>query len=102
MKLVLITAVAEYKESVCDLFKEAGIDAYSSSDIDGHKDLPEVLLSSNWFSGGTQAGTDSMLYFSFAQKEKVGKLLEAVRQFNAKKAGHNPLHAAVVPIEEYV
>ena len=64
MKLVLVTAVEEFQKDVLKIFKKANIENFSSSDIDGYKTSPQLLMAANWFSG-SKSGNESIMFFSF-------------------------------------
>ena len=101
MKLVLVTAVEEFQKDVLKLFKKANIENLSSSDIDGYKNTPSLLMASNWFSAG-KGGTESMMFFSFTNKEKIDDLFNLIEEFNTNLETNNPLKAIVVPVERYI
>lgn len=101
MKLVIVTAVEEFQKDVLKLFKKANIENFSSSDIDGYKNSPAVLLASNWFSG-IDGGNESSMYFSFTEEEHINTLFKLIKEFNSNLETNNPLKAIVVPIEKYI
>lgn len=101
MKLVIVTAVAEYHEAVLDLFKKSGIETFSSSDIDGYKEKSSLLATQSWFPS-MKGGNDSHMYFSFTNAALISSLLKEIRKKNADFAAENPIRAIVLPIEEYV
>ncbi|WP_298878369.1 hypothetical protein [uncultured Polaribacter sp.] len=101
MKLVLVTAVEEYEKEVLEIFKKANIENFSSSDIDGYKNVPSILMASNWFSAG-KSGNESTMFFSFTNKEKIDGLFVLIEEFNNNLETNNPLKAVVVPIERYI
>lgn len=68
MKLVLVTAVEEYQKDVLNIFKKANIENFSSSDIDGYKNVSSLLMASSWFSS-EKSGNESTM-FSLLQKKK--------------------------------
>ena len=73
MKLVLVTAVEEFQKEVLKIFKKANIENFSSSDIDGYKNVPSLFMASNWFSAG-KGGNESIMFFSFTSKHKIDDL----------------------------
>ena len=64
MKLVIVTAVEEFQNEVLKLFKSANIDSFSASDIDGYKNIPNLLATSSWFPS-VKGGSESHMFFSF-------------------------------------
>ena len=101
MKLVLVTAVEEFQEDVLKIFKKANIENFSSSDIDGYKNSPQLLMASNWFSAG-KSGNESIMFFSFTNKEKIDDLFKLLEDFNSNLETNNPLKAIVVPVEKFI
>ncbi|MEN9019293.1 MAG: hypothetical protein ABF370_02150, partial [Verrucomicrobiales bacterium] len=55
----IVTAVEEFRKDVLNLFKNANIENFSSSDIDGYKNGSSVLNTSNWFSAGKSGSETS-------------------------------------------
>lgn len=101
MKLVLVTAVEEFQKDVLKIFKTANIENFSSSDIDGYKNVPSLLLASNWFSAEKE-GNKSIMFFSFTNKEKIDDLFNLLEEFNLHVETNNPIKAIVIPIEKYL
>lgn len=101
MKLVLVTAVEEFQKDVLKLFKEAKIENFSSSDIDGYKNIPSLLVASNWFSG-IKGGNESIMYFSFTKDKNIDDLFNLIKEFNKNLETNNPVKAVVVPIEKWI
>lgn len=101
MKLVIVTTVDEYKREVIKLFKNAEIENFSESDIEGFKTTTSIQLASNWFAS-EQSGADSEMFFSFAHENKVNRLFKLIKEFNLKLESNNPIRAVVVPIEKFI
>ena len=101
MKLVIVTSVEEFQKDVLKLFKNANIENFSSSDIDGYKNNSSVLIGSNWFSG-VKGGNESSLFFSFTDDKHIDTLFNLIKEFNANLETNNPVKAIVVPIERYM
>ena len=101
MKLVIVTAVEEFQNDVLKLFKKSNIENFSSSDIDGYKNVPALLMASNWFSAA-KGGNESVLFFSFTEDENIDALFKNIKEFNENLETNNPLKAIVVPIEKYI
>ena len=101
MKLVIVTAVTEYNKKVLELFKTAGIDTFSSSDIDGYKNQSALLATSSWFPS-MKGGNDSHMYFSFTSAELIEKLIIEIKKMNSALETDNPIRAIVLPIEQFV
>jgi hypothetical protein len=101
MKLVIVTAVEEFQKDVLNLFKNANIENFSSSDIDGYKNRSSILMASNWFSG-EKGGNESVLFFSFTDDEHIDLLFRLIKVFNKNLETNNPLKGIVVPIEKFI
>ena len=81
MKLLIVTVVEDYHEKVMKLFKQAKIENYSESDIDGYKNAPSTMMSSSWFPS-EKSGAESNLFFSFTDDIKINHLFELIAEFN--------------------
>ena len=101
MKLVIVTAVEEFQKDVLKLFKNAKIESFSSSDIDGYKNAASLLMTSSWFPS-VKGGNESSLFFSFTEDEKIDSLFNLIKEFNNNLETNNPIKAIVVPIEKYI
>ncbi|PWK18502.1 hypothetical protein [Xanthomarina spongicola] len=101
MKLVIVTAVEEFQKDVLKLFKNAKIESFSSSDIDGYKNAASLLMTNSWFPS-VKGGNESSLFFSFTEDEKIDSLFSLIKEFNNNLETNNPIKAIVVPIEKYI
>ncbi len=101
MKLVMVTAVEEYHNDIMQIFKEADIQNFSESGIDGYKNVPTVLSGSNWFAANKGA-TNSIMLFSFNTEEKIDKLFDLLKEYNNNLETNNPIRAIVLPIEKHL
>jgi hypothetical protein len=101
MKLVIVTVVEAFHKDVIKLFKQAGIESFSESDIDGYKNGSSLLMASNWFSG-TKGANESNMFFSFTEDARIDSLFNLIKEFNANLETNNPIKAIVVPIERYL
>lgn len=101
MKLVLVTAVEAYQKEVLDIFKQANIENFSSSEINGYKNVPTILKASSWFSG-EKNGNESTMFFSFTEEQKIDNLFKRIKEFNQHLKTNNPLKAIVLPIERFI
>jgi len=93
--------VANYHDRIIKLFKQAGIDNYSESDIDGYKNAPSTIMSTSWFPS-EKSGAESNLFFSFTEENKIDHLFELIADFNKNLETNNPIKAVVVPIERSI
>lgn len=101
MKLLIVTALHEFQKKVLKLFREAEIEAFSSSEIDGYKNANSLVATQSWFPG-EQGGNESSMFFSFTEEEKVKKFFGLLREFNAGLQTDNPVRAVVLPIEDHI
>ncbi|MFD2550714.1 hypothetical protein ACFSQP_02685 [Bizionia sediminis] len=101
MKLVIVTAVKAFQKEVLQLFKEAKIESFSSSEIDGHKNAPSLLATSSWFPT-VSGGNESALFFSFTDEARIDTLFTLIEAFNSTLETYNPIKAVVVPIEKFI
>ena len=101
MKLLIVTVVEDYHKDVVQLFKDAKIENFSESDIEGYKTSTALLMTSSWFP--SEKGTaDSRMFFSLTEDEAIDKAFELIKAFNRKLVTYNPIKAVVVPIEKYI
>ena len=101
MKLLIVTVVEEYHKDIIQLFKDAKIENFSESDIDGYKTAPSLLMNSSWFP--SKKGTaNSRMFFSFTEDNAIDKAFELIKESNEKLVTYNPIKAIVVPIEKYI
>lgn len=101
MKLVIVTVVEDFEPEVLQLFKNAGIEQFSGSEIDGYRNQASVLRAASWFPGKA-GGVESSLFFSFTEADKIRRLFKEIEVFNSKMDTDNPVRAVVMPIEEYI
>ena len=101
MKLLIVTAAAQFQNNVFQLFREADIKSFSGSDIDGYKNTAAILKTSSWFPSES-SGVESHLFFSFTEEEKIDLLMDLVKRFNKELETDNPIKLVVLSIEKYV
>lgn len=101
MKLVIVTAVEQFHGEVVKLFKTAGIENFSESEIDGHQTNNVLLMASNWF-GSKLIGSESTMFFSFTEEVHIDKLFELIKTFNAHLETNNPIKGVIIPIEKSI
>jgi len=101
MKLLIITALAEFQKDVLKILKEAEIEAFSSSDIEGYKKANSFIAAQSWFPG-ERNGDDSMLFFSFTKEELITPLFKLIKEYNKNLPTNNPVRVAVVGIEQFI
>lgn len=101
MKLVIVTAVEEFRKDVLNLFKNANIHNFSSSDIDGYKNGSSILMTAGWFPG-EKFSNESRMFFSFTEDDNIDELFKLIQKFNLTLETSNAVRAVVVPIERNI
>jgi hypothetical protein len=101
MKLLIVTAVEQYHKETLRLLKKAKIESFSGSEIDGYKSVESLMMTNSWFPSNT-GGTESSMFFSFTENEKVDVLFKLIEEFNENLETNNPIRAVVVPIEKFI
>ena len=100
MKLVLITAIAEFGKDVKKMLKEAKVKSYSYRDVKGFRDASEESMESNWF-GSDMNETDSVVFYAFILQQNLDILFDEVTQFNKELETISKVHLAVFSVEKY-
>ena len=100
MKLVLITAIAEFEKDVKKMLKEAKVKSYSYRDVKGFRDASEENVESNWF-GSEMNETESIVFYAYVLKENVTILFDLVNKFNTNQESTSQVHLAVLAVELY-
>jgi nitrogen regulatory protein PII len=99
MKLIIITAVAEFEKEVKQILKKAQVKTYSYREVTGYRNTSEDAIESNWF--GTEMNeNESIMFYAFVQKENVEMVCESVKQFNSRQETLSHIHTAVLNIEK--
>ncbi|TLP81717.1 hypothetical protein [Maribacter sp. ACAM166] len=101
MKLLIVTVVEEFHDKILLLFKQAEIESFSGSEIDGYKSSASLLMTKSWFPS-EKGGAESSLFFSFTEEEKIETLFGLIEEFNQHLETNNPIKAVVVPIEKFI
>lgn len=101
MKLLIITVVEGLQSEVIKLLKQAKINNFSASDIEGFRNSFPVVSVNDWFSSSEKA-TGSYMYFSFTEADKIEVLFDLIASFNENLETNNPIRAIVSPIEKYI
>jgi len=100
MKLVLITAIAEFEKDVKKMLKEAKVKSYSYRDVKGFRDASEESMESNWF-GSEMNETDSVVFYAFILQQNLDILFDEVTKFNKNQETISKVHLAVFSVEKY-
>jgi hypothetical protein len=99
MKLLIITSIKEYQSKVAEIFKEAGIQVFSVSEIVGFKENPASSLADSWFAGSGDS-YDSMMLFSFTDNEKAQAALSLITAYNKNTEALFPIRGFILPVEQ--
>lgn len=100
MKLVVITAIAEFDKEVKKMLKEANVLSYSYKEVKGYRDSTEDAVETNWF-GSEMNETESIVFFAFVKKENIDKLFERVNNFNQEQQSLSHIHLAVLAVDKH-
>lgn len=101
MKLLIVTAVADFREDIIRMFKQAHIDRFSGSEIEGYRNATSFVVNPSWFMGQGKT-TESEMYFSFTEGSKIDDLFKQLEAYNNELETDNPVRAIVVPIEKFI
>ncbi len=100
MKLVVITAIAEFEKDIKKMLKEAKVKSYSYKEVKGFRDASEENIESNWF-GSEMNETDSVVFYAFILQQNIDILFDEVTQFNKYQETISKVHLAVLSLEKY-
>jgi len=99
MKLLVVLSIKEYQERVARLLQDAGVTRFSVTDITGYKKKKEDL---GWFAADSHsAKTNSILLFSFLEKEIADKALLEIDTCNLETKTPFPVHAFILDVEHF-
>ena len=99
MKLLIITAIQDFDKEVKKILKKSEIKIFSYTDIKGFRDSTEEAVESNWF-GSEMNESESLMFYSFAEKEKTEILFNLVNEFNAKQVTASKIHVVILNVEK--
>ena len=99
MKLLLITAVTEFEKEIKHLLKKGNVKSYSYQNVKGVSSAANNEMTTNWF-GAEHIENDSVVFYAFVDKDKVGTFFEEVDEFNSKLDSISKIHVASFHIEK--
>jgi len=99
MKLLVITAIQEFSKEIKLMLKKSNIHIYSYKDVTGFRDLSEEQIESNWFASEMHE-SQSIIFYTFVEKEKSDFLFNLVDEFNAKQKTLSKVHVLILNIEK--
>jgi nitrogen regulatory protein PII len=99
MKLLIITAVAQFENEVKQILKKAQIKTFSYREVTGYRNTSEDAIESNWF--GTEMNeNESILFYAFVENEKIDSVFNAIDEFNAKQETLSHIHSVIINIKK--
>lgn len=99
MKLVIITALATYREDIKNLLKTSGIVTFSFTEVTGYKDISKENIETNWF-GSEVNETESVLFYAFVEDTKIDQLFLSINSFNGTITSTSNIHIVSLSIEK--
>src|SRR6266542_4382561 len=99
MKLLIVTSLKEYQQTVANIFQKAEIKVFSVSETIGFKDDHTVNLLDSWFTAGKES-FDSVFIFSFTGDNNAENALRLIKEYNKNNESDYPVRAFIVPVEE--
>jgi len=100
MKLVIITAIAEFEKDIKKMLKEAKVKSYSYKDVKGFRDTSAENVEDNWF-GSEISETDSVVFYAFILQQNLDTLFDEVSTFNKNQKSVSKVHLAVLTVDQY-
>lgn len=98
MKLLVVLSIKEHQERVAGILQNAGVRRFSVTGITGYKKRKEHL---GWFAvDGGNAKTNSIMLFSFVEKEVADKAFREIETCNAVPENPFPVHVFVLDVEK--
>lgn len=99
MKLLVITAIKEFKKDILKMLKEAGVRNFSYREVTGFQDNSEDRVDLNWFASDMNEN-ESILFYAFVSKENVESFFNLVQIYNSMEGNKSRVHVAVLNIEK--
>ena len=100
MKLVIITAIAEFEKDIKKMLKEAKVKSYSYKDVKGFRDTSAENIEDNWF-GSEISETESVVFYAFILQQNLDTLFDEVSTFNKNQKSVSKVHLAVLTVDQY-
>jgi hypothetical protein len=99
MKLLVITAIKEFKKDILQMLRKAEVKNFSFREVTGYRDSSQDAVASNWFASEMNE-SESILFYAFVNKENVDMFFNLVAVFNAEQHNASRVHVAVLNIEK--
>lgn len=100
MKLIVITAIAEFDKEIKKMLKEIKVKSYTYQHVKGFRDSTEESLENNWF-GSEMNETESVVFYAFLKKESIHLLFQTIETFNLQQDFISKIHVACLEVEKY-
>jgi hypothetical protein len=98
MKFLIVTCLKEYSNTVFEIFKEAKIKVFSTTDVTGFKESDSENLLGDWFASGDEKFS-SLMMFSFTDSVKAKVGIDLIIKYNIESATNFPIRAFILPVE---
>lgn len=99
MKLLVITAIKEFKKDILHMLREADVKNFSFREVTGYRDSSQNAVASNWFASDMNE-SESILFYAFVKKESVDLFFRLVEGYNSAQENASRVHIAVLNIEK--
>lgn len=99
MKLLVITAIKEFKKDILKMLKGAGVKNFSYREVTGFRDNSKDSVELNWFASDMNEN-ESILFYTFVNEESVDSLFGLVEVYNSNQANESRVHIVVLNIEK--
>lgn len=99
MKLVIITAISDFSNTIKKILKNSGVKTFTYKEVRGYKDVTEEHIETNWF-GSEMNETDSVLFYVFTEVDKIDNLFTKVEEFNQQQEAISKIHIVSLNIEK--
>jgi len=100
MKLIVITAIAEFDKEIKNMLKKTKIKSYTYQHVKGFRDSTEESLENNWF-GSEMNETESVVFYAFLRKDSIDILFQTIEAFNLQQDSISKVHIASLEVEKY-
>ena len=99
MKLLLVTALKEYKRSISKIMEQSGINAFSITETSGFKGDDSQNLLDSWFASGDEF-YDSIFLFNFTEEAKAEIAMNFIVEHNSAVHPKFPIRAFIMPVDK--
>lgn len=100
MKLVFITAIAEFEKEIQKILKDSKVISYTYQNVKGYRDNTEESIENNWFATERNA-VESIQFYVYIAKDTIDSLFHNISEFNHNQDSISKIHIACLAIERY-